>query len=189
MANASTPFRIMMKTALLYAFGLSLANALIILLSSLLGYHNDPARFQTGQVVSVVAGSLVAIAALVLGMQAVRAESPNQALSYGRAIGTGALISAFSGAMSGALVYVYGKFINPEFHQVMYEVQVAEMSARMTASQIEQAEPMMRFLTSAGWIASTQLLFSTVFGVILSAIVGLFLKRAPRESPPAVPAA
>ena len=126
---------------------------------------------------------------LVLGMQAVRAESPNQALSYGRAIGTGALISAFSGAMSGALVYVYGKFINPEFHQVMYEVQVAEMSARMTASQIEQAEPMMRFLTSAGWIASTQLLFSPVFGVILSAMVGLFLKRAPRESPPAVPTA
>ena len=179
----------MMKTSLLYAFGLSLAGALIILLSSLLGYHNDPARFQTGQMISIVLGSLAAVAALALGMRAVRAESPTQSLSYGRAIGTGALISALSGVMSAVFVYVYGKFINPEFHQVMYEVQVAQMSERMTAAQIEQAEPMMRFLTSAGWIASAQLLFSPVFGVILSAIVGLFLKRAPQDVPPTVPAA
>ena len=179
----------MMKTSLPYAFGLSLANALIILLSSLLGYHNDPARFQTGQVTSMVLGSLVVIAALVLGMRAVRAESPTQSLSFSRAMGTGAAISALSGVISAVFVYVYGKFINPEFHQVMYAVQVAQMSERMTASQIEQAEPMMRFLTSAGWIASAQLLFSPVFGAILSAIVGLFMKRAPQEAPPAVPAA
>jgi hypothetical protein len=179
----------MMKTSLLYAFALSLANALIILLSSLLGYHNDPARFQTGQVTSMMLGSLVVIAALVLGMRAVRAESTTQSLSFGRAMGTGALISALSGVISAAFIYVYGKFINPEFHQVMYEVQVAQMSERMTAAQIEQAEPMMRFLTSAGWIASAQLVFSPVFGAILSAILGLFMKRAPQEAPPAEPAA
>lgn len=178
-----------MKTSLPYALGLSLAGALIALLSYLFGFHNDPARFQTGQTVGMVAGSLALLAALVLGMRAVRAESSTQSLSYGRAIGTGTLISAVAGVMSAAFTFAYGKFINPEFHQLLYEAQVAQIGEQMTASQVEQAAPMMRFFTSAGWLATAQLLFSPVFGAVASLIVGLFMKRAPKDAAPAGPAA
>lgn len=178
----------MMKTSLTYAFGLSLASALIVLLSYLLGFHNDPARFQTGQTISMVLGLVALVVTLVLGMRAVRAESSTQSLSYGRAIGTGTLITALSGVMSAVFTFTYGKFINPEFHQLLYEAQVAQIGEQMTASQIEQAAPMMRFFTSAVWLALAQLLFSPVFGVVASAIVGLFMKRPAQATPPEAPA-
>lgn len=179
----------MIKTSLPYAFGMSLGSALIILLAYLLGYHNDLARFQSGQYISMVAGLLVMVVALVLGMRAVRTESPNQSLSYGRAIGTGTLITTLSGVMSAVFSYVYGKVINPEFHQMMYEFQITQVAERMTSAQIEQAAPMMRFFTSAGWIASTQLLVSPIFGVIASAIIGPFVKRTPKAGSTEIPAA
>jgi len=178
-----------MKTPLTYGFGLFLGGALVMLLCYLLGYHNDLARFQTGQTFAMVAGISVMVVALVLGMKAVRSESPTQSLSYGRAVGTGTLISTFSGVMSAVFTYVYGTLINPEYHQLMYEFQVSKVAEQMTSSQIEQAEPMMRFFTGPLWIAIAQVVFSPIMGVIVSLIVALFMKRPPKDTPPAVPAA
>ncbi len=179
----------MMKTSLPYAFGMSLGGALIVLLCYLLGYHNDATRIQSAQTISMIAGTLVMIVTLVLGMRTARSESPTQSLSYGRAVGIGTLICTFSGVMSAAFTYTYGKFINPEFHQLIYEFQLAKMSEQMTASQIDQVAPMMRMTTGPGFTAGAQLLFSPVFGAIASVIVGLFMKRAPKDIPPAVPLA
>lgn len=174
----------MMKTSLTYAFGMSLAGILIHLLSYLLGHHNDPSSFQTGQTIALVTGPLIAVSVLVLGLRTLRDESPTQSLSYGRAVGAGTLISSLSGTISAMFTYVYGTFINPEFHQVMYEFQISKVAEQMTASQIEQAAPMMRFFTSAAWISLAQFLFSPILGVILSAIIAFFVKRTPREPDP-----
>jgi hypothetical protein len=174
-----------MKPTLTYGLGIAIAAAILTFIEYFLGLHNDPVKFATGQIVGAVGGVAITVTGLILGMRAVRESRPDRSLSYGRAVGTGTLITLFSGIFGAIFLFVYGKFINPEFHELIYQAQVDKMAEKgMNDSQIGSAEPMMRFFSGPVWIALAQLVFAPIIGAVLSLIIAIFVKRPPATEPP-----
>ncbi|OHE77851.1 MAG: hypothetical protein A3G75_14485 [Verrucomicrobia bacterium RIFCSPLOWO2_12_FULL_64_8] len=174
-----------MKTCLLYGLGITLAGALLVFVEFFLGYHSDPEKFQTGQVFGTIGGLLITIVGLVYGMREVRERTADRALSYGRGVGIGALITIFSGIFGAVFYLIYGLVINPEFHELVYQAQIQAMEAKgLKASQIESMEGLMRFFTGPVWFAFANLFGAPLLGTLLSLIIALFLKRAPAANVP-----
>ena len=174
-----------MKTYFTYGFGITLGSVFLMLVLYLLGYHTVPEKFVAGQIIGGVGSGVVTAIGIVLAMKAVRSESADQSLSYGRSIGVGTVVTLIAGILTAGFALVYGTTINPTFHDLIYDTQVARMADRgMTSAQIEQASRMMKFFTGATWTAIAQLLFSPVVGAVLSLVLGFFVKRAPLTAPP-----
>jgi len=161
---------------------MAVAGTLVTLVEYLLGFHNDMARFQTGQTIGMIGGFAVSIVGLVLTMRAVRDSSPDGSLSYGRAVGTGALTSVFQGVIGGVLAYVYGTLINPAFHELVLE----NARQKVPADKLHAVEGMLRFFASPLWFLIVMVFVVPIMGTVFSLIIAAFMKRAPRtpESPP-----
>ena len=179
-----------MKTYLTYGFGIALAGALLTLAEYFLGFHNDPAKFSAGQWVGGIGGLAITIIGLVLAMKAVRQAAADQSLSYGRAVGTGVLVCLFAGIFGAVFMLIYGMGINPAFHDLVYEAQIAKMEEQgMSSAQIEGAESWIRFFTGPIWMSIAQLIGALIGGTIISLIVAAFMKRKPVvTAPPVAPA-
>ena len=178
-----------MKTALLYGVGISVAGAIVILVEFFLGLHNDPAKFQAGQWIGTIVGPLITIVGLVFGIRAVREGTPDRSLSYGRGVGTGTLIGLFSGLCGAVFFFIYGNFINPEYHELLFQYtrdkQEAAMRARgMNTAALDQMEGMMRFLTGVTWMSLMAIVGSVVICLVVALIASAFLKRAPAAAAP-----
>lgn len=174
-----------MKLPLTYGLGITIAGAILLFAQYFLGLHNDPSKIQQGQIIGSVGGLIITIVGLVLGLRAIREARPDRSLSYGSAVGNGALIGVFSGLFTAILYVVYGKVINPEFHQLIYEMQVDKMAEQgLTQEQIEGSASVMRFFTGPIWIAIASFFMGVIVTTILSLIVGIFVKRPPAASAP-----
>jgi hypothetical protein len=98
------------------------------------------------------------------------------------------VITLFSGIFSAIFVLIYGLGINPEFHELVRQLQELKMEEQgMDSQQIEAASGMMGFFTGPVFMAMMTLLFSPMMGTVISLILGIFLKRAPVTTPPPVP--
>lgn len=163
---------------------MAVAGTLVHLVEYLLGFHNDMARFQTGQTVDMIGRFAVSIVGLVLTMRAVRDSSPDGSLSYGRAVGAGALASVFQGLIGGVFTYIYGTLINPEFHELLLE----EARRKVPADQLQAVEGMLKFFTSPLWLLIAMIFAAPIMGTVFSLIIAAFMKRTPRtpEPPPLV---
>lgn len=164
-----------MKIPLTYGVYLAVAGIIVNLVCYLLGYHNDAAKFETGSRIAQAVGFIITIVGLVYAMLATRTASKDQSLSYGRAVGVGALTTLVSGAISAVYMLIYGFVINPEFHELIYEMTLAKMPAQ----QADAAAGMMKFFTGPIWMSLMALIFSPIFGTVLSLIIAIFVKRAP----------
>lgn len=169
-----------MKIPLLYGSAMAVAGTLVTLVQYLLGFHNDMARFETGKTVGTIAGFAITIIGLILVMRFVRDTTSDGSLSYGKAVGTGALTSVFQGVIGGILTYVYGTLINPEFHELVFE----NARQKLSADQAQAAEGMLRFFTSPLWFLVVMVFVTPIVGTIFSLIIGAFMKRPPRAPQP-----
>ncbi len=169
-----------MKTPFLFGAAMAVAGTLVALAEYLLGYHNDISRFDAGQRIGMICGFLITVVGLIFAMRNVRDKSPDGSLSYGKAVGTGALTSVFQGLVGGPLTYLYGTLINPEFHNLVYEI----AQQKVPAAQADAAAGMLRFFSSPLWFLIAAIIVTPIMGTVLSLIIGAFMKRAPR---PAVP--
>ena len=177
-----------MKITLTHGLGISIGGAVLTLILYFLGFH-DLEKFKTGQTIAMWAGYTIIIIGLILGMKAVREASPDRSLSYGRAVGTGALITVFAGLFSAVFMLLYGLVINPEYHETLHQFQVQQMEEKgMASDQIEAAAPMMRFFTGPIFIALATVIFSPIMGTLFSLVIAIFLKRPPVTTPPPIQA-
>ena len=127
-----------MGTKFTYALMLSIAGAVLNLLLYFTGFQTE--KLAVGQHLNWI-GFVAMIVILVLGIRAVRDEAPDRALSYGKGVGSGVLISLLSGLMSAVYNFVHFKFINTEFADYQMELIRAKWEqAGMGSAQMEQAE-------------------------------------------------
>ncbi|HEX2860895.1 MAG TPA: DUF4199 domain-containing protein, partial [Lacunisphaera sp.] len=130
-------------------------------------------------------GFLVMIVVLWLGIKAEREDSPGQYLSYGRGVGTGVLISLFSGLMSSVYNFIHFKFVNTEFADYQMEIVRAKWEqAGMGAEQMEKAEGMARAMMGPVATAIITPIMALLVGLIFSLIIAAFLKRPAPTQPP-----
>jgi hypothetical protein len=176
-----------MKTPLTYGALSAAITAAITLLLFFLGYHS-PEKLGTAQAIGTVVGVVASILAIVLGMRARRAElPPHEAFTYGRALGVGILVALFGGLFGALFQALYTTVINTGFNDTLIAYQTGKWEAAgMSAEQIEGAEKITRLMLNPALQVLFGLLFSALWGTIVSLIAAAILKRpaAPISAPP-----
>lgn len=173
-----------MGTKFTYALTMTIAGAVLSLLLYFTGYQTE--KLATGQYLQWV-GFVIMFVVLWLGIKAVREESPGKYLSYGKGVGSGVLISLYSGLMSAVYSYIHFKFVNTEFVDYNMELVRAKWEqAGMGADQIEKAEGFTRMFMGPVAMAIMTPIMVVFLGLVFSLIISAFLKRpAPAEAPAA----
>lgn len=179
-----------MKTYVTYGFIMALGGLLLNLALFFFGFHSDVEKFGTAQWVGGLGGLVIAIALIVLGTKARRADvPPSEEFGYGRALGAGVMVVLF-GALFGAVFnLVYMQFINPGMADLIVQAQSAKFEAKgMSGAQLEQAEKFTRMMTGPVISSCFNFFGGMIFGTIISLITSAFLKRSAASVPPQVPA-
>jgi len=177
-----------MKTPLTYGAVSAAITAATTLLLFFLGFHS-PEKFGTGQAIGTVVGIVASILCIVLGMRARRAElPPHEAFTYGRALGVGILVALFGGLFGTIFQALYTSVINTGFNDALIAHQTGKWEAAgMSGEQIEGAEKITRMMLNPLLQILVGLLFSAVWGTIVSLIAAAILKRPAAAIPPPPP--
>ncbi len=164
-----------MSTKFTYALTLTICGALLNLLLYFTGFQTE--KLATGQYFQWL-GFVMMFAILWLGIKAVRDEAPEKGMSYGRGVGTGTLISLYSGLMSAVYSFIHFKFVNPEFADYQLAlIRPKWEAAGMAEAQMDQAEKMTRAMMGPVAQAILTPIMVVIFGLILSLIIAAILKR------------
>jgi len=168
-----------MSTTLTYGIYLALANIALTLVGFFLGYQGENiAHGQWFQYTVWVAMIVVA----VLGIRAVREDSPHKSLSYGRGVGTAAMIGLYSGIFGGIYAFIHFKFVNPNFIDYLVEfIKSQPNAASMSEQQLAGMEKGVRLFYSPPVLAIMSPVFNTIICTIIGLVASAFLKRAAPE--------
>lgn len=171
-----------MKTPLTYGFLGALGGAIVNLLLYFTGFHDSAEKLSTAQWVGGLVGLAITITCLSLALRDKRAQAPAESnWGYGSAFGNALLTSLFMVLFGAISTYVYFALINPGFTDIIYAAQVAKLEAQgKSATEIANAEPIMRKFISPVVSTIFQAVFGLVFCTIISAIVAIFFRK-PRE--------
>jgi ABC-type transport system involved in multi-copper enzyme maturation permease subunit len=170
-----------MSTKFLYALTLTICGAVFNLLMYFTGLQTE--KLAVGQYVQWF-GFVIMFVVLFLGIKAVRDEAPEKGLSYGRGLGSGVLISLYSGLMSSVYSFIHFKFVNTEFadYQIAF-IRPKWEAAGLAEAQMDQAEKMTRAMMGPVAQAIMTPIIVVLFGLIMSLIIAAILKRpAPDET-------
>ncbi len=164
-----------MSTKFLYALTLTICGAVFNLLMYFTGLQTE--KLATGQYFQWL-GLVMMFVVLFLGIKAVRDETPEKGMSYGRGVGTGTLISLYSGLMSSVYSFIHFKFVNTEFadYQIAMIRQKWE-AAGMGEAQMAQAEKFTRAMMGPVAQAILTPVFVVIIGVVCSLIIAAIVKR------------
>lgn len=106
----------------------------------------------------------------------------NGFMSYGQGLGIGTLIALISSLISSAFFYIYVKFIDSGFVQMMQDKQVEAMQDKgMSQEQIDQAMTMASKFMTPEIMVVFGVLGTVFFGFILSLIISAFTKNSNPE--------
>ncbi|MES1168156.1 MAG: DUF4199 domain-containing protein, partial [Oleiharenicola lentus] len=131
-----------MGTKFTYALALTICQAVFNLLMYFTGFQTE--KLAVGQHLNWF-GLIIWIVVLVLGIKAVREETPDKSLSYGQGFGAGFIISLLSGLMGSVYTFIHFKWVNPSFYDYQMELARAQwVKAGMADAQMEQAEAFTR---------------------------------------------
>jgi len=111
-------------------------------------------------------------------------ENGNGFMSYGQGIGISFWLGLISAAISSVFTYIYVKFIDSSFVEMIKEKQLEEMEGRgMSSEQIDQAMKFASMFTSPEAIFLFGLLGGIVVTIIIALLVTIFTqKKAPEPT-------
>jgi hypothetical protein len=168
-----------MKIPLVYGLLMAVVGALLMFGLFVAGFHETPDKLAVVRWPSAGVSIIASIVLLALSMHGQRAEYPaNKEWSYGSAVGTGVLTALWASLFSAVVSYVYFAYVNPQFGDVVYQLQVQTMQAKgMPAARVDAAEKMMRMMLSPIPLTIIQLLQSFIALVVTSLVVAIFVRK------------
>jgi len=160
---------------LTYGLYLGLASILISVIYYVLGmaYENDWKK----SVISIVVTGII----LFLGIKKFK-EGNDSFLTMGQAIKTGLGISLVAAVISIVYTIIFMMFIEPEFVNNLAEVsrqKMYETNPELTEEQVEMSMGIVKKMSSPVMLSAFILIASLFFGLIISLISGLILKKEP----------
>ena len=174
-----------MKTWVTYGFIIALAGSLLGYVEFFLGYHNDPAKFDAGGTIGTIGGPIITIIGLFQGIRAVRESRPDRSLSYGRGVLAGIAIGIFAGLFGAISTYAYGTWVNPKYHELLRERQVAGVASRgLPDDQMALAKRMAELLSTPAAVAGMALFAAPFVGGLMSLVIAAILRRRPLSTLP-----
>ncbi len=151
---------------------------LVLVLYSLLLYFTDQMTNKNLGYISLV----IMIVGLFFGIKSFRDNARGGFLTYGQAVGAGAVISLYAAILSAIFAYVLYAYIDPDLVQKVLEVSRDKLMEKGLSD--EQIEMSMKISSKfvKPWIMSVSAIFNgVVFGTLISLILGIFLKREGNE--------
>jgi len=128
----------------------------------------------------------IMIVVTFLGIKAYRDTFLGGFMSYGQALGSGVLINFYASIVGGIFTILLYGVIDPDLTQkLIVASQDKLVDQGMAEAQIEQAMSITRIFIKPVVMGVMGVFVSTFFGLLVSLIVGIFLKK---EGNPFVPA-
>ncbi|NQY09993.1 MAG: DUF4199 domain-containing protein [Flavobacteriales bacterium] len=125
---------------------------------------------------------LIAVSFAFFGIKSHRDKELNGKISFGRALGLGMLISLIPAVAFGAFDVLYIVYFNPEFVDVYYAQEIAnlknELSGTELESKIAEMEDMKELASSPLFNFVLMTLTVLIMGFIVSLISAVTLKRS-----------
>ena len=169
-----------MSTKFFYALVLTLATVVFQLLLFFSGFQTE--KLATGQYLQWL-GLVIMAVVLWLGIKAVRDEKPDRTMTYGQRVGTGVLISLYSGLMGAIYTFVHFTFINTGFADYTIALTREKWAAKgLTQAQMEGAEAITRKMLQPGVQAILGVFFAVLIGLVLSLIIAALVKPKPQAA-------
>jgi len=156
-----------------YTYGLYLA--LVSVAGLIIMYVLSLQKSWTISIISFVLTVLI----LVYGIKAYK-HANGGLLSVGKAIKVGLAIAVVGGLLSAIYSYVHYSFIYPEFIDMTKEAAYEQMMTQnpnLTDEQANQAMEMQGMFMNAGFFSLMSILGSLFFGLIISLIAGLIMRK------------
>ncbi len=145
-----------------------------IVLHSIILYILD-ASFSTYSEISVY---LLPAALLTLVLYLYRNEYLNRSMTYSQSLGMGSLIMVVAGIIGAVYMYIFLKYLDPGFINLVIQVQEEKMIAKgMDEAMIEQAMAFTEKMRSVGVMTIMSFISTAFMGFIYSLIVSIFLKK------------
>ena len=161
-------------------YGLFAALALIV--HSLVGQLGEFTNPMSQGVVSTLYGLIVWPIFIIFGRQGILQQRliENGFISFGRAFKVSISIIMFAVLISSVYGILYFQFIDPDFQQnIMDQMTNNFYEQGLSEEQIEQTLKISSFFANPFAIIGTGLVFTGIFGSILSLIMAAVLKRDP----------
>ncbi|OFX22058.1 MAG: hypothetical protein A2033_14215 [Bacteroidetes bacterium GWA2_31_9] len=118
------------------------------------------------------------IIGLVMGTKNLRDKLEGGSISYARSLGSGVLISFFASIILGFYMYVFMKFIDPDFQNKMYEMMEERMLQQgLDEDAIERAMEMSKSFMTPGFLMVSTFFGFTFWGFLFSLIISIFVKK------------
>lgn len=122
-------------------------------------------------------GLIFSIAIIVMAHKSFKEEG-NGFMSYGEGFKIGTMISVVSAPISGLLTYVYIKFLDESYMQLVKDKAIMDMEKRgMGDEQIEQAMEVASFFMSPEFIFFMAIIAGIIMGMIISLIISIFTRN------------
>lgn len=160
---------------LTYGLYLGLATILVSVIYYVLGmaYENDWKK----SVISIAVSGII----IFLGIKKFK-EGNDTFLTIGQAIKTGLGISLVAAIISIVYTIIFMMFIEPEFVNNLAEVsrqKMYETNPELTEEQVEMSMGIVKKMSSPAILSAFILIASLFFGLIISLVSGLILKKEP----------
>jgi len=159
--------------ALRWGLIIGLTNLVWLYLAYYLGLHtNGIMVFQVFMIVWLA----ITVAGFVLALRAIRHQS--ESWSYWSGLRSGALVAAVTALVAVVMQVGYYTVIHPEWPEFMAQQTREHFTAQgMSEAQVEQMVEQARSTFTLGNYAIQSALAALITGLILSAIIMLFLRR------------
>lgn len=160
-----------------------LALIAIGLVFQLTGVVDLSQQYSPGNLVAQFVSYIIMGATVYLATKKHRDENLQGVISLGKAFGVGMLTILILAVMQAVWTFVYMEFIDPDMVQELLDnaMDKALEQGQMTEEQMEASQGMFKIFTNPWVIAGFTLLGTLGVGVVISLIVGLILKKEPKQ--------
>ena len=161
-----------------------LIGGLIFVVYSLLGNLIGFSRPSAG-IASVVLNGLISLAIyiglLVVAVRHFRDKENGGAITFGKAFMIGLGVALITAIINGLFTFIYVSYIEPDYLETtMRDMESLYESFGLTEDQMEEALKKARESMTPTAILRNSVIYSLVFGSIVSAIVAAIMKRQPQ---------
>ena len=123
-------------------------------------------------------GWAIIVAGIVYGTKNFRDNFQNGIISYGRALGTGTIITVFAGFIQGFYMYIFVNYIDIEyFDRLIEQTVILYQEGGLTDEQIEASLEMSEIMRTPVALALSTIFVSAFLGFIISLLTSIFLKK------------
>lgn len=164
----TTKWQVIIKFSMIYAM-LSIAISLVLFITG--------QQAKSNWIISLITFFIVC-GSLYFGLKARRDETLNGFMSYGQGVGTGVLIALVSGIIMSIYYFINVTYIDPDLTANIVEEAKRKMIEKGDSEEsIEAATNMMEKFQSPWLVALVGLIGNIVYGLVVSLILSIFLKK------------